>query len=379
MLSVKKVVSPVPYFDDAMLELMRWVSERYVAPLAAVIGRVSPPRVASEEATVADRADARGSGIADSAPASLLRPLLVVSQRAGARGGDRVGVGSVHPSAGARGRGVRGRGGGSDLSRRWAARDRAGAGGLAGAGHRGGDRRRVRGAGRVLDRRGQAISVPTVAGDPRRTLRRGRRYAAGRVRPGGGPGIDRRVPREPSGASRGPGALLPRARCGVGARAARGRDVRAVGAVSFIGGECAPHPAGRPVHAAVAAGRGGASGSRRAGAAAGPRAPRDAPRVHLRAVARIRDRAGVSRVRSPGSLRGLRRTAAIGRGRRDVRGVRGTRAVRALRGDGLRDPPRRRRARGGVGRIGRPRAGPARRVAGPGTSAPAGRDPRGRS
>ena len=38
MLSVKKVVSPARFFDDAMLELMRWVSERYVAPLAAVIG-----------------------------------------------------------------------------------------------------------------------------------------------------------------------------------------------------------------------------------------------------------------------------------------------------------------------------------------------------
>ena len=56
-LSVKKVVSPVRFFDRHMLGLARWVSERYVAPLAAVLGRLSPPRVASEE-----RADARRGG-----------------------------------------------------------------------------------------------------------------------------------------------------------------------------------------------------------------------------------------------------------------------------------------------------------------------------
>jgi primosomal protein N' (replication factor Y) len=60
MLSVKKVVSPIRFFDDAMLELMRWVSERYVAPLAAVIGRVAPPRVASEEGS--GGAGAQGGG-----------------------------------------------------------------------------------------------------------------------------------------------------------------------------------------------------------------------------------------------------------------------------------------------------------------------------
>ena len=38
MLSVKKVVSPVRFFDEGTLDLLRWVSERYVAPLAAVIG-----------------------------------------------------------------------------------------------------------------------------------------------------------------------------------------------------------------------------------------------------------------------------------------------------------------------------------------------------
>ena len=49
MLAVKKVVSPVPSFDDRRLALFRWMSERYVAPLATVIGRAVPPRVTSEE------------------------------------------------------------------------------------------------------------------------------------------------------------------------------------------------------------------------------------------------------------------------------------------------------------------------------------------
>jgi len=49
MAGVRKVVSPVRYFDGAMLRLFRWMSERYVAPLAAIIGRSHPPRVAGEE------------------------------------------------------------------------------------------------------------------------------------------------------------------------------------------------------------------------------------------------------------------------------------------------------------------------------------------
>ena len=54
VLPVKKVVSPVRYFDEEMLELFRWVGERYVAPLASVIGAGSPPRVAGEEIAVAE-------------------------------------------------------------------------------------------------------------------------------------------------------------------------------------------------------------------------------------------------------------------------------------------------------------------------------------
>ena len=45
---------------------MRWVSERYVAPLAAVIGRGAPPRVASEEGWPG--ADARRGGGGGRAP-----------------------------------------------------------------------------------------------------------------------------------------------------------------------------------------------------------------------------------------------------------------------------------------------------------------------
>lgn len=46
---MKKLVSPTTWFDERSLELCRWVSERYVAPLAAVLERATPPRVAGEE------------------------------------------------------------------------------------------------------------------------------------------------------------------------------------------------------------------------------------------------------------------------------------------------------------------------------------------
>ncbi len=49
MLAVTKAVSPERVFDERLLELARWMSERYVAPLAAVLGRLAPPRVAAEE------------------------------------------------------------------------------------------------------------------------------------------------------------------------------------------------------------------------------------------------------------------------------------------------------------------------------------------
>lgn len=49
MLGVRNRVSANRAFDEPMLALFRWMSERYVAPLATVIARASPPRVASEE------------------------------------------------------------------------------------------------------------------------------------------------------------------------------------------------------------------------------------------------------------------------------------------------------------------------------------------
>lgn len=62
VLPVKRVVSPVRFFDRPMLELASWVAERYVAPLAAVLGALSPPRVAGEELTqAADGAGPRGA------------------------------------------------------------------------------------------------------------------------------------------------------------------------------------------------------------------------------------------------------------------------------------------------------------------------------
>ena len=54
MLPVRAASSEVRFFDEQLLGVLRWVSERYVAPLASVIGRASPPRVASEERAVAD-------------------------------------------------------------------------------------------------------------------------------------------------------------------------------------------------------------------------------------------------------------------------------------------------------------------------------------
>lgn len=53
MQPVKGLLSPIPAFDVEMLPYLRWISERYVAPLAAIIDRAVPPRVAGEEAAAA--------------------------------------------------------------------------------------------------------------------------------------------------------------------------------------------------------------------------------------------------------------------------------------------------------------------------------------
>ena len=66
MLEVRRLVSPIRSFDERMLDLLRWMSDRYVAPLASVIARAVPPRVASEEpsftAAAATGPDVLGAG-----------------------------------------------------------------------------------------------------------------------------------------------------------------------------------------------------------------------------------------------------------------------------------------------------------------------------
>jgi primosomal protein N' (replication factor Y) len=69
MLPVVKAVSAMRFFDPQLLELYRWMSERYVSPLAAVIGRAAPPRVASEEVARADGEGGR-SGASDATEGS---------------------------------------------------------------------------------------------------------------------------------------------------------------------------------------------------------------------------------------------------------------------------------------------------------------------
>ena len=70
MLPVMRVVSAVRFFDAAMLELARWVAERYVTPLATVLDALSPPRVAGEEGA------AIASNATPTAPAEVAEPIL---------------------------------------------------------------------------------------------------------------------------------------------------------------------------------------------------------------------------------------------------------------------------------------------------------------
>ena len=59
---VRKVRSPVRFFDERMLSLLRWVGGRYIAPLATVIDRSHPPRVVGEEAAFGTPSDQAASG-----------------------------------------------------------------------------------------------------------------------------------------------------------------------------------------------------------------------------------------------------------------------------------------------------------------------------
>jgi len=90
MLPVRKAVSVVRFFDPSMLEVLRWVSERYVAPLASVIARSSPPRVASEE-TIGSAPHRSSASVVAPDPARILP---------GYRGGSEM-LAALHGGAGA--------------------------------------------------------------------------------------------------------------------------------------------------------------------------------------------------------------------------------------------------------------------------------------
>jgi primosomal protein N' (replication factor Y) len=67
IMPVRKLVSSVRCFDERSLALYRRMSERYVAPLATIVGRAIPPRVASEE--VVRRSARRPPSVLPTAPA----------------------------------------------------------------------------------------------------------------------------------------------------------------------------------------------------------------------------------------------------------------------------------------------------------------------
>ena len=89
MLRVRKVVSAVRSFDERSLDLVRAMSERYVAPLATVIGRAVPPRVASEEVAHGASAARARPAAARARPATRPSPPRV-SPVDGYRGGRRL-------------------------------------------------------------------------------------------------------------------------------------------------------------------------------------------------------------------------------------------------------------------------------------------------
>jgi primosomal protein N' (replication factor Y) (superfamily II helicase) len=86
MLKVHKVVSPVRFFDERLLELYRWMSQRYVAPLATVIGRSFPPRVVGEDNNVG----LRDTPLARSRSLGGLSPAPTQSISDAYRGGSRL-------------------------------------------------------------------------------------------------------------------------------------------------------------------------------------------------------------------------------------------------------------------------------------------------
>jgi primosomal protein N' (replication factor Y) len=85
-LPVADLVSPVRFFDEAGLALRRWIAERYVAPLASVIERSSPPRVASEEddTIVLNRAEHGRANAGDAEPPTLVGDRVLPGYTGGA-------------------------------------------------------------------------------------------------------------------------------------------------------------------------------------------------------------------------------------------------------------------------------------------------------
>jgi primosomal protein N' (replication factor Y) (superfamily II helicase) len=81
LLPVRSIRSAVRFFDPAMLEVLRWVSDRYLAPLSTVIERSHPPRVAGEEGHV---------DLREHPPASVGEPTTVLG---GYGGADLLGTG----------------------------------------------------------------------------------------------------------------------------------------------------------------------------------------------------------------------------------------------------------------------------------------------
>ena len=87
VLQVRRELSPVRFFDESSLALLRWVSERYVAPLATVIGRSHPPRVVSEETGDVPQPPGRPAPFATPAPAPAPDPAAATGPLGGYRGG----------------------------------------------------------------------------------------------------------------------------------------------------------------------------------------------------------------------------------------------------------------------------------------------------
>ena len=319
-----KAVSPVRYFDAAMLELARWMAERYVAPLATVLGAMSPPRVAGEEGQRTPTV-ARGPG-GRFAPslgfASVRAPRTRSTRRRPSFAVVRV-RSRIRPCGALRG----GRGGSWCGRRRRTSsgrRSRRCAACLAGgrraivlvpeaspmpattAALRGG----VRGAGLRVRGRGCAGPVSDVAGDPRRRVRRGRGDAARGVRA-----------RPDVGLALGLARITPRriersARPTTTSATSRSRRAQLAAGVCVLAAACPIErgrggrvPRGDARRAAVAEGRGGPPRHRGACAAVGARPPGGDARVRLRAGSRLRRGAGLPGVRRPGGVRGVRRHA----------------------------------------------------------------------